>query len=341
MQREFTLFLTFYSPFGRNVPPTVPSKPDVPSFDKVATILDFLSQEFDAVRIIGGEPFVIPFFNDILDFASDRYRNITIESLGTGDVFRSAYLIKQHILEGANIDVAFQFIDMDPSVNDKVVGHGSWESVISSASLLQSTFDIHPKIILYVGSHSTHKYSLLANLGFDIILRRAYGLKVTERSMEAMFRLAQYESVTVDDCVLKAIQEGIPCSREQYVLDYDGNIYMSRYVPTTPIGNIFGMTMDDFLTTVSNAYEQIRNVQFGGKCARCAYIDICGGGDFHFWPDSQKKYDTVCPVHEEAVSELKVDTEPEQEGDEDYSDNEDYGVDEYDTEEEFIESLEE
>lgn len=309
--KEYALFLTFFSPFSRNIPPSVPNTPHIPNLDRTLSILDFMTQEFDAVRIIGGEPLIVPTFNEILDFAVDRYRKITIESMGTGDVFRAAYNIKRHISEGADIELIFQMIDMDPSVNDKVVGVGAWESAISAATLVQSTFDITPKIAMYVGSHSTHRYSLLMKLGFSIILRRAYGLKVTERSVATMFQLAKYDGVDVEDCVFTAINTGISCSMPRYILDASGNIYMSRYAPNVeqPLGNVFGLTMDELHNIVNNAFKPIQGAQLKGKCSKCAYAEICGGGDFHFWKSIDEAADTVCPVREEAVAEISEDQE--------------------------------
>jgi len=342
--KDYYLFLTFYSPFRNNLPISVSNKPDVPSIDKITTILNFMSQEFDAVHLLGGEPFILPFFNDILDFAVDHYSKVYVETMGTGDVFRAAYNIRRHIKDGADIEVLVQLLDMDPAVADKYVGNGSWESAISSASLLKATFDVDPKIVMYIGSHSTHKYRLLADLGFELILRRAYGMKVTERSVANMFQLAEYGQVTVEDCVLSAIKGGAPCVEPKYVLDFDGNIYLSRYYITDElkIGNVFGMTFDDLTNTVETAYQKLQQVKLVGKCSRCAYAEVCMGGDFLFWPSLEQANDQACPVHEEAVVEINEETEeqaPEQIEDEDLVSSEDAG--EFITEDEFIESLDE
>ena len=320
--KEYTLFLTFFSPFQKNIPPSVPNIPLIPDLNKTLTILDFMSQEFDAVRIVGGEPLITPTFNEIIDFAVERYREISVESIGAGDVFRSAYNIKRQISEGSDIEIIFQLIDMDPSVNDKVLGTGAWETVISAATLVQSTFDIPPKIAMYIGSHSTHRYSLLTKLGFDLILRRAYGMKVTERSVSTMFQLAQYENVTVEDCVYSAINNGYSCTMPKYVLDSNGNIYISRFAPDVenPIGNVFGMTMEDIHNAVANAFKPIQEAKLGGKCSKCAYAEICGGGDFHYWESLKEAYDPVCPIREEAVDELAGDEEEELAGGDDVQD---------------------
>lgn len=330
--KEYTLFLTFFSPFKNNIPITVPNIQNMPDLNKTLTILDFMTQEFDAVRIIGGEPFVTPLFNEILDFAVERYKKITIESLGAGDVFRAGYNIKRHISDGADIDIIFQMIDMDPSINDKVVGYGAWETAISAASLLQSTFDITPKIAMYIGSHSTHRYSLLTKLGFKLVLRRAYGMNVTERSVSAMFKLSTHEGVEVEDCVLSAISNGTSCSMPKYVLDVEGNIYLSRYKLDEPLGNIFGLTMDDLHDIVSNAYQLIQGATLGGKCARCAYAEICNGGDFHFWKSTDGAADPACPIREEAVADLVEEGEEVEEAPPE--------TEEYPSEDDFIDELE-
>jgi len=345
--REYTLFLTFYTPLQRNLPVSVPVSSAKPNMDKVFTILNFMSRDFDAVHLVGGEPFILPTFNDILDFAVDRYSKIYIETMGTGDVFRAAYNIRQHISEGADIEVRINMLDMDPSVADKYIGAGSWEAALSAASLFKATFDIDPKIVMYIGSHSTHNYRLLAELGFDIILRRAYGMKVTEKSVAAMYQLAEYDQVTVEDCVYSAIHGKSPCVEPKYVIDFDGNIYLNRYNPIKEmqIGSIFGKTMEELTSLVEEYYEHLQNVKLTGKCARCAYAEICMGGDYLFWPSLDEANDQACPIREEAVAELEQEEEPEEEeyADESYiEENEDQDLDEMEpmTEEEFIESLE-
>lgn len=315
--KEFYFFLTFYTPFKTNLPVSVPRQDSQPDYNKITTILNFLSQDFDTVHFIGGDPTILPIFNDVLDFAVERYRKIYIETPGAGPLLRVGYNIRQHLNDGADIEVRIPMLDMDPSIFDKYVGDGAWETALGAATLLDATLDIHPKIILYVGAHSTHRYQLLANLDFNLIVRRAYGMKVTPRSVAMMYELNKYEEVEVDDYVIEAINGGQPAVFPRYVLDYDGNIYLSRYYvsESTKIGNIFGLTLDDFYNTVNAAFKPLQDAPLKGKCSRCAYAEICMGGDFHFWPSTSEAYDQVCPISEEAVVDVQpsLDEEEEQE----------------------------
>ena len=310
--KEYTFFLTFYSPYGRNLPPTVkvPTGPENHNIDKIFTILEFLSNEYDVLRIVGGEPFSVPFFNEVIDFAVKHYKKIIIETYGTGDVFRYSYNIRQHISSGADIEILIQMADLDSAINDKIMGYKAWENAISYATLLDSLFEIRPKFVLYVGSHSTHKYGLLKSLGYDVIVRRAYGLKISKRVMEVMFKLPEHD-IEVEDCIYNSINKGVNCKDPHLVIDYDGNIYVFRWNASkdTVIANIFGMTMDDLNNVLEKAYSVFNNVTLHGKCSVCAYKEICRGGDPLFWQSFEKAYDPLCPIEEPVEGKL-VEAEP-------------------------------
>ena len=318
--KEYTFFLTFYSPYGNNLPPTIqtPQLPEQLNIDKIFTILEFLSSEYDTVRIVGGEPFSTPIFNEVIDFAVKYYKKIIVETYGAGDVFRYSYNIRQHITNGADIDILIQIADLDSTVNDRIMGYKSWENAISYATLLDSFFEIRPKFVVYVGSHSTHKYGLLKSLGYDVMVRRAYGLKISKRVMEVMFKLPEY-GVEVDDCVYRAIKDGVNCKDPHLVLDYNGNIYLFRWNASedTVIGNIFGKTMDDLNALLENAFSTFSNVKLSGKCRTCVYRDICRGGDPLYWDSLEEAADQLCPVEEqeqpEKVVEVKEAPKEEQE----------------------------
>ena len=305
--KEYTFFLTFYSPYGRNLPPTlpVPEKPEYQDINKINTILEFLANEYDAIRIVGGEPFVVPIFNEVIDTAVENYKKIIIETYGTGDVFRYTYNIRQHIANGHDIDIYIQLADLDSEINDKIMGFKAWENAISYATLLDSFFEIRPKFILYLSSHSTHKYSLLKKLGYDVVVRRAYGLKISKRVMEIMFKLPEY-GVEVDDCIYNAIKHGVNCKDPHLNIDYNGNIYIFRWNASeeTKIGNIFGMTFDDLHELLEKAYSTFSKAKLGDKCRVCVYRDICRGGDPLFWDSLEDAYDPVCPIEERAEDVL-------------------------------------
>ena len=303
--KEYTLFLTFFTPYNHNIPPTIPNTNTPIEFDKVATILEFLSQEYDSVRLVGGEPLTIPFINDIIDLIAEYYSKLIIETYGAGDSFRTGYNLKHHISSGLDVEVLIQIVDIDPNVNDRIVGRRAWENAISTATLLDSTFGISPKIVVYVGSHSTHKYGLILNLGYEVVLRRAYGMKITNRTLATMFQLGDNDMITVEDCVYNSIVNGINCLTPKLILDANGNIYTSRFVPTGPVGNIFGKTMDDLMTIVEEAYRTYTEAKLHGKCARCAYSEICRGGDPNFWQSPDRAFDPVCPIREEVLEEVE------------------------------------
>jgi len=304
--KEATIYVTFLSPLFSNLPPAIPIAYTRFDFDNLLTLLDILSTEFRAVRFVGGDPLMIPYMFDVLEFAYDKYNTITIETVGAAPMLKYGYAIRSYLNEGANIQILFNMLDPTPQVNDKYLGRGAWELAISGITLLSSTFNINPKVVFYVGEHSTHRYNIIFRLGFDIILRRAYGMKITNRSLLKAYKIAEQisdpERFFVDDPVYRALHFGERWTGE-FVVTPDGKVYAHRYLLSTPVADLTKQDLDEALESHKQAIQSMMNRELKGKCAKCAYAEICGGGDPFFWP-KKAIYDTACPIEEFKESEV-------------------------------------
>ena len=294
-----TLYLTFLSPFRQNIPPVVPNKHTIPSSKRLDSILDILAQTFSEIRIVGGDPLLLPNAPALLMRLGDLFDTIHIETYGS-NIFRAGYVIKDISTAGVNIDVTVRMLDPNPQITDSFLGPGAWEYAIGAITLLDATYEIRPNVAIYVGKHSTHSYNFLLGLGYKIILRRAYGMEVTPRSVATMFMLGEKypEHFIVEDYVYRAITAGERWLGD-FVVDFDGNVYIHPYI-LKPITNI--LEDENFMDTFHNRVEAMIAKRLAGKCAKCAYAGVCGGGDPFYWKKSIQ--DVVCPIKEQAEEEI-------------------------------------
>ena len=120
-----------------------------------------------SVQFIGGEPTIIPFFKDLLQYS----RNVGIDDL---EVFTNATRIKEStldVIQSTDSSVACSFYSSDPSVHDKITARsGSFSKTIDNiARILERGINLRVAIIemdLNSG-HAAAAQEVLEQLGVD------------------------------------------------------------------------------------------------------------------------------------------------------------------------------
>lgn len=291
------------------------------TLDEIRNVIDqAVALGVQAITIIGGgEPLVVPYILDMIDYLSRQHVKINL--------FTNATLmtpLKAEFLRDRNVAVVTKFNSMKPDVQDRLAGvPGSYERIQAGIRMLmdagyasspdlplgletiicRQNYDELETMWRYARDHHCHPY-------FEVITfqgrAKREALNVETPELQRLFnRLLEIDEQEYGyTWIPRPPIAALTCSRHYYNLLVTSNGFVH---PCTGVdinvGNVRHESLREILNT-SPVIAALRNIdtQIKGKCRECRHNPECygcRGFAYHFCGDFLAA-DPTCWIHEPA-----------------------------------------
>jgi radical SAM protein with 4Fe4S-binding SPASM domain len=293
-------------------------------FDLIDKFAEFGIRKID---FLGGEPTILPYFSEILDYTLNleingkRFKEINVQTNGIVFPFYFLYLKRK-----PNLIVSIE--DSREEFNDFIRGEGSLRNALKTIIFAKRcNFNVIMRASIYQNNDIDGLIKWSNRLGVDLVLTRFYptgrGTQIDElapnkeRLAEVYLKVLEaqkYSKQTIQisdpqfflfnkylfskyEKVFKTNESICDACSFRLAVDSDGNAYPCFLLMDKEfcLGNFLNDSFEKILDSCKKFIEKRNKLRIGDECYNCPFISFCKGCSFVNFSNNMINDDN-CPI---------------------------------------------
>ena len=316
--------------------------------DKCYKVIDKLKEKgITNLAILGGEPTLHQNFNEILNYASDKFKNIVIQTNGTTPT---------EFIKHPNVVVSVSFESYLADENDAIRGPpqkfiepatgkirevGVFElayrklSSLENRKILRQTLyydsDVIGTMVLAEKLNANTVFVPLLPVGNAKDLQSK--VPSADDLLDAFKKVKFFNSISKNRHIINHplyflfnkelrnksynnyLSRGriCPSGNKRIYIDFKGDVSACPFLPNIKFGNIFKNRWEKILKNMREFNNKVLDIKPVGKCKDCKYFYFCRGGCVATYlnPKNRKFFGIQCPLSEEDIKEQTLNIKKE------------------------------